>query len=87
MTEKKYNAAIYCRLSRDDGKAESVSIQHQRDMLIDYANDKGYGIFDVYAEIITLSLIQCNDCKGDETLFLNADRGIVKKLNQRRTGI
>jgi len=50
MTETKYNAAIYCRLSRDDGKTESVSIQHQRDMLIDYANDRGYGIYDVYAD-------------------------------------
>ena len=35
-------AAIYCRLSRDDGnEGESNSIGHQRDMLRQYAKDHG----------------------------------------------
>ena len=50
MATKQYNAALYCRLSRDDGKVESVSIQHQRDMLKAYAKEYGYEVYDIYAD-------------------------------------
>jgi DNA invertase Pin-like site-specific DNA recombinase len=44
-------AAIYCRLSRDDGSdAESNSISTQRMMLTKYANDNGFVIFDEYID-------------------------------------
>jgi len=51
-TKTRYNAALYCRLSRDDssGNAESMSIQSQREMLTVYAKENGYNIFDVYTD-------------------------------------
>jgi len=38
-----YKAALYCRLSRDDGKfvMESSSIQTQKEMLTRYAQENG----------------------------------------------
>ena len=44
--------AIYLRLSRDDqnGSAESMSISHQRDMLIDYCEERGWKIYDIYID-------------------------------------
>lgn len=50
--KKQYNAALYCRLSRDDnnGTSESVSIQSQKEMLTVYAEEKGYNIVDVYID-------------------------------------
>ncbi|MFT9078654.1 recombinase family protein [Ethanoligenens sp.] len=46
-----YNAAIYCRLSKDDEQAgESVSIQTQRMMLEKYCQDQGFPIYGVYAD-------------------------------------
>jgi len=49
-TKTRYNAALYCRLSRDDGNTESMSIQSQREMLTDYAKENGYNIFDIYVD-------------------------------------
>ncbi len=41
-TETKYKAALYCRLSRDDGNVqESSSIQTQKEMLSRYAEENG----------------------------------------------
>ena len=38
----KYKAALYCRLSRDDGNVqESSSIQTQKEMLSRYARENG----------------------------------------------
>ena len=47
-----YKAALYLRLSRDDnnGNAESMSIQSQRDMLIAYAGEHGYEVVGVYID-------------------------------------
>ena len=44
--------AIYLRLSRDDqnGNSESMSISHQRDMLTEYCEERGWKIFDVYVD-------------------------------------
>jgi DNA invertase Pin-like site-specific DNA recombinase len=45
MTNRKNQAAIYMRLSRDDGgDAESNSISNQRDMLLQYAKTKGFAV-------------------------------------------
>lgn len=41
-TKTKYKAALYCRLSRDDGNVqESSSIQTQKEMLVRYAKENG----------------------------------------------
>ena len=46
-----YNAAIYCRLSKDDEQAgESVSIETQKMMLLDYCRENGYEIYDIYVD-------------------------------------
>lgn len=51
-SNKGYNCALYCRLSRDDknGNSESMSIQSQRDMLTAYAEEKGYNIVGAYVD-------------------------------------
>lgn len=48
-------AAIYCRLSKEDEDAEergreSESIQNQKSMLIRYAIEKGYDIYNIYSD-------------------------------------
>lgn len=53
-----YNAAIYCRLSKDDGtdadnnnpQGESISIGTQKMMLEKYCNEQGYHIYGNYAD-------------------------------------
>lgn len=45
------NAALYCRLSReDDSSLESSSITNQKAMLTEFANSKGWNIFNVYVD-------------------------------------
>jgi DNA invertase Pin-like site-specific DNA recombinase len=45
------SAAIYCRLSRDDGfEGESNSIGKQRDMLMKYCADNGFSVYKTYAD-------------------------------------
>ena len=49
--QREITAAIYCRLSRDDGgDAESNSIGNQRDMLQRYANDHGFLVYGEYID-------------------------------------
>ena len=46
-----YKVAIYCRLSKDDGKAaDSSSIQTQRDMLSRYIREQGWNISGYYID-------------------------------------
>ncbi|MGI6745874.1 MAG: recombinase family protein [Acutalibacteraceae bacterium] len=46
-----YSAAIYCRFSKDDGRAEdSCSIHTQKMMLEKYCMEQGYPIYEVYAD-------------------------------------
>lgn len=48
---KKYIAALYLRLSKDDeGTDESSSIKNQRKMLVSYAKEKGYIVYDEYVD-------------------------------------
>ena len=51
MTKENY-AAIYLRLSRDDqnGNSESMSISHQRDMLMEYCEERRWNVYDVYID-------------------------------------
>ena len=42
--------AIYCRLSKEDGSEESQSIASQREVLINYANQQGWKIYDIYID-------------------------------------
>jgi DNA invertase Pin-like site-specific DNA recombinase len=49
--KKDYTVAIYCRLSKDDGKTtDSSSIQTQRDMLTRYVREQGWSIGDLYID-------------------------------------
>ena len=51
MKQKSNNAALYCRLSRDDGvDAESNSIQSQRSMLRRYAGEQGFTAWEEYID-------------------------------------
>ncbi|MEN6314020.1 MAG: recombinase family protein [Clostridiaceae bacterium] len=49
---KEIFVAIYLRLSRDDqnGSAESMSIGHQRDMLMAYCEERGWKVYDIYVD-------------------------------------
>ena len=45
-------AAIYCRLSKEDEDkiGESESIQNQKSMLLQYALEKGFEIYQIYSD-------------------------------------
>ena len=46
-----YSAAVYCRLSKDDEQAgESVSIETQKMMLTDFCHERGFSIYEIYAD-------------------------------------
>lgn len=46
-----YSAAVYCRLSKDDEQAgESVSIETQKMMLTDFCHERGFPIYEIYAD-------------------------------------
>jgi site-specific DNA recombinase len=50
--QQSYEVGIYCRLSRDDnnGTSESMSIANQRQMLVSYAEEKGWNVRDIYVD-------------------------------------
>ena len=50
--QQSYNVGIYCRLSRDDnnGATESMSIGNQREMLVSYAEEKGWAVREIYVD-------------------------------------
>ena len=50
MNQKQNRTAIYCRLSRDDGDGESMSITTQRHMLSQYATEQGWPIVGEYID-------------------------------------
>ena len=51
MSDKNIKAALYCRLSKDDGScAESESIQNQKMLLTEYAVKMGWDIYRVYSD-------------------------------------
>lgn len=50
MTQQRNRAAIYCRLSREDGDGESMSIGNQREMLVRYCKDNGLLVIDIYID-------------------------------------
>ena len=45
-------AAIYCRLSKEDEDkiGESESIQNQKSMLLQYALENGFDIYQIYSD-------------------------------------
>ena len=46
-----YSTAVYCRLSKDDEQAgESVSIETQKMMLTDFCHERGFSIYEIYAD-------------------------------------
>ena len=47
-----YDVGIYCRLSRDDnnGNSESMSISNQRQMLINYIQERGWNLRECYVD-------------------------------------
>jgi DNA invertase Pin-like site-specific DNA recombinase len=49
--QDKYTAAIYCRLSQDDGQSgESGSIQNQKTLLTQFCKERGFPIHDYYLD-------------------------------------
>ena len=52
LKDRDLRVGIYCRLSRDDGIAntDSVSIQNQKKIITDYVNNKGWQIVDYYID-------------------------------------
>jgi Site-specific recombinases, DNA invertase Pin homologs len=52
MKNKKYNVAIYLRLSKEDldNKKESESITNQRELLIDFVKDQGFNLCGEYVD-------------------------------------
>ena len=47
----RYNVAIYCRLSREDGdSAESSSISSQKEILTEHANNNNWNIYQIYVD-------------------------------------
>ena len=45
-----YRAGLYLRLSRDDGNQESMSIANQRAMLMEYVQESGWNVEEVYID-------------------------------------
>ena len=46
-----YSAAVYCRPSKDDEQAgESISIETQKMMLTDFCHERGFSIYEIYAD-------------------------------------
>ena len=50
MTQQQNRAALYCRLSVDEGDGESMSVANQREMLTRYAKEKGFFVQKVYID-------------------------------------
>jgi len=51
MSDTKYLAGLYLRLSKDDERAgESVSIENQRLLLTQYVQEKGWEIREIYID-------------------------------------
>lgn len=48
--EPQYKAALYMRLSKDDGNGESASINTQRSMLRTYADRNGFSVYGEYTD-------------------------------------
>ncbi len=50
--QEHYDVGIYCHLSRDDnnGSLESMSIANQRQVLVDYVNEKGWTLRECYID-------------------------------------
>ena len=47
-----YNAGIYVRLSQEDMRAgESLSIEHQKEILTKYVREQGWNLIEIYADI------------------------------------
>ncbi len=62
MKQQQNNAALYLRLSRDDGgDAESNSIQTQRMMLRKYAKEHGFSVYSEYVDDGISGIIQAHD--------------------------
>ncbi|MCL1844088.1 MAG: recombinase family protein [Defluviitaleaceae bacterium] len=49
-SHEEYNAALYVRISRDEGNNENVSLGYQEEMLRAYALEHGYNVHDVYID-------------------------------------
>jgi len=46
-----HHVGLYCRLSRDDGNdGPSMSIENQKQLLLDYVAERGWKVYDVYVD-------------------------------------
>ena len=80
MNENKiYNAALYCRLSKDDEQAgESVSIGTQRDILTDYCNEHNIPIHKFYIDDGYSGLNF--ERPGFKELLADVERGVINMV-------
>ena len=46
----KYSAALYIRLSKEDGRKDSGSIGSQRELLKNFAFENGFSVFGEYVD-------------------------------------
>ena len=76
---KEYHVGIYCRLSKDDDRpGESMSIETQRSMLMDYCEKNKYEVYDVY---IDDGFTGTNfDRKDFQRLLNDIDTGLVNMV-------
>lgn len=70
------DAALYLRLSRDDGAGESESIATQRTMLRAYAKERGFAVYDEYIDDGYSGT--SFDRPGFRRMLRDIDRGMVK---------
>ena len=50
-TKNVQHAGLYCRLSRDDGSdGPSMSIENQKQLLLDYVAERGWNVHDIYVD-------------------------------------
>ncbi len=74
-----YNAALYCRLSKDDdGKGESSSIQTQRDITKGYCRQQGFLVHDFYVDDGYSGLNY--DRPNFQRMLTDIDNGIVNMV-------
>lgn len=72
-----YDVGIYCRLSRDDsnGTLESMSIANQRQMLVDFVEEKGWRLRESYIDVYNLKMIPFDTINAVQTPKITAFGG------------
>lgn len=63
--QKIYNVGVYCRLSQEDKQNnESISIETQKLILLDYVKTHGYNLIDIYVDATVIIGLKQNPTYG-----------------------